>query len=385
MHYPADTFNNHLNAFLSVSTWQEGKNMVEVQGNILLNPQLDDILDSRIWDAVSREEQWQVMNLQISRRILDTCRKRGIESGFQNWLTPTSPNEKNSLYEQYMLLNSNEDRLKFRVNFPEIELDFFHFRSAAIPVNLGLFGDLPYQMNMLKKELDQTNPLDDTFKWAYVRNYLGKMMALSDMPGRVERLEDAVQLWKLVLEVLQTNFVGEGMLWAEVQVNLAMAFTDNRYPGIRFKNFDLALACIDEAFRIYNRKFTPLEWAITQSKLSHLYMEHPSQNLSKAVQHMEAAISVLKYCSDNPLLLAKNMGDLGTYYLAYNSGNIAENIEKAISCFEEALKSFKEQDSIDDMKLLYRNLSDAYRKRVNGSASENLNIARRYLTMASTN
>ena len=371
-----------VDSFLTVQTWQDGKKVVDDNQGSLLSSEALNILENRIWEAIPIDDQWAVLNLQTSKRILEDCKTWGINNGFAKWLEPESEEYISSLHLQFISLESNEEKVKFRINYPELDLFFYSLRSTAIVVNANLFGDFSEQIDIIKYELANVNPLFDTFKWACLQNYAAKLMALSEEEGRVKRLNAAIEIWKLILDILQTNLIGESMLWAEVQVNLAMAYTDNRYPGNRFNNFNIALTCFEEALKVYSLKFTPVEWAITHAQLSRVLFEHPSQDFNGAVRHMKSAIEILSKYSEDPLIIARSEGDLATFYLRSNSGDRSENIENSILHNMNALEVFKRYDEEDHEKSVYRSLADAYGKRILGSPEENKRLCVMYSKMA---
>ena len=380
MSLPTSKYADAVQTFLSVRTWQDGETLVSENRDVFLNPALSQLMLERVPEAVRKEDQWQVANLQISRRILDDCRSKGIHEGFEIWLRPFPSEVRLSLYKQFMDC-STEERVKFRINFPEVEFEVLQTRNAAISMKLYLNStlELSVQVEIIKEELRKVHPLFDTYKWAYLKNYLGKVLALSDAPGRVEHLQTAIQHWSEALEILQPNLIDEGMLWSEIQVNLAMAYTDHRMPGNRPVNFETAEACINEALKYYSPKFTPLEWGTTQLRMAQVYIEHPQRNNQKAIEHMRIALDIMSRYSEDPLQVAKIQSDLGNMYLATRSDNYSDNIEAAIVCLEDALKIFMEHNDLESQRRIYLALSDAYHKRTKGDLKTNQERASRYL------
>jgi tetratricopeptide (TPR) repeat protein len=307
---------------------------------------------------VSREDQWAVMNLQISRHILEDCQSKGIVDGFERWLKPQTSEFSLSLYRRFSVLSSNNERVRFRIQYPEIEIPLTHLRNAAI--NMDLFNssssELSYQLRVLNVKLNATHPLADTYKWAYIKNYIGKVLALRQENRRMQHLQDAIQHWMTTLEILQPNLISEGLLWAEIQVNLAMAFIDSRMPGNRLDNFTMAQSCINKALKIYSRKFTPIKWGTIQLRIAQIYIEHPQQEFLKAVHHMKAALNILSQYSENPLVKAKIEADLGMLYLVSEIGNKDENIDAAIEYLQKSLDVFIRYEDKESQRLVYKNI-----------------------------
>ncbi len=99
-----------------------------------------------------------------------------------------------------------------------------------------------------------------------------------------------------------------------------------------------------------------------------------AENLTKAINCYEAALTV-RTEKDFPQNWALTKNNLGNVYLFLPGGDRAENLTKAINCYEEALTVRTEKDFRQDWAMTKNNLGLAYGNLPGGDRAENLTKA----------
>lgn len=119
----------------------------------------------------------------------------------------------------------------------------------------------------------------------------------------------------------------------------------------------------------------PQAWAMTQSSLGSAYFwlstSNRSENLAKAISCYEAALRVQTE-RDFPADWARTQNNLGNAYFFLLTGNRTENVAKAIGCYEAALRVYTERDFPAGWGSVHHNLGNAYLDRSAGDREENL-------------
>ena len=122
----------------------------------------------------------------------------------------------------------------------------------------------------------------------------------------------------------------------------------------------------------------PLDWAGTQNNLGVAYSnrikEDKAENLEKAIACYQQALLV-RTQSDFPLDWAGTQNNLGVAYSNRIKEDKAENLEKAIACYQQALLVRTQSDFPLDWAMTQNNLGVAYRERIKEDKAENLEKA----------
>jgi tetratricopeptide (TPR) repeat protein len=128
------------------------------------------------------------------------------------------------------------------------------------------------------------------------------------------------------------------------QYNLGNAYSELP-TGDRGENLRRAIACYENALRVYTETEFPYDWASTQHNLGNAYSELPtgdrSENLRRAIACYENALRVYTE-TEFPYNWAMTQNNLGVAlaYLADETGD-ARLLDSARACFEAAARGFE--------------------------------------------
>jgi Uncharacterized protein conserved in bacteria len=191
-------------------------------------------------------------------------------------------------------------------------------------------------------------------------------------------VEIAIAASEKVLELFTRNSFP--ILWAKEQRNLASAYIF-RVRGDKPDNLNRAIRHCENALEIINSDNLPDEWAIIRDILGSAYSElanlggDKSQSIQLAIEHSETA---QKNFSSTAKLEDRlvNLNHLGCLYLNRVTGNQEDNIETAISYFNQGLELITTETYQGYWIMLQGNLANAYRDRIKGKKSENFREAK---------
>ena len=103
-----------------------------------------------------------------------------------------------------------------------------------------------------------------------------------------------------------------------------------------------AIACYEQALRVFTEAEYPQDWATTQDNLGSAFAALPvgdrGENLQRAIACHEAALRVRT--SSDGLAWGTTQNNLGAAYAALPIGDRAANLERAIACYEAALDAY---------------------------------------------
>ncbi|WP_244917965.1 CHAT domain-containing protein [Nostoc linckia] len=132
-------------------------------------------------------------------------------------------------------------------------------------------------------------------------------------------------------------------------------------------------------------KFAKLLWAEIQCNLSLAYSSriygHKHENIEKAISACNEALKIVKR-EDMPEMWASIKNNLARAYLYRIYGEKADNLEQAISLLKAALPIHTRESFPKEWAKLQHNLGEAYFQRVKGDKAENLDKALVYLSSA---
>ncbi len=106
-----------------------------------------------------------------------------------------------------------------------------------------------------------------------------------------------------------------------------------------------------------------------------------AENLNKAIECYQAALRVYTE-SDSPAEWAATQNNLGIAYADLPTGDRGENLRKAIESYQAALRVCTENDYLAEWAATQNNLGNAYRKLPTGDRGENLRRAIEYYQAA---
>ncbi|NCR51381.1 MAG: tetratricopeptide repeat protein [Microcystis aeruginosa S11-01] len=133
--------------------------------------------------------------------------------------------------------------------------------------------------------------------------------------------------------------------------------------------------------RVSNLDASPQDWATTQNALAVAYRNRirgdKAENLEKAIAYYQEALKVRTFDAF-PQDWAETQNNLAGAYNDRIRGDKAENIEKAIAGYTEALKVLTFDAFPQDWAMTQNNLAVAYSDRIRGDKTENIEKAIAY-------
>ncbi|MEI8397003.1 MAG: CHAT domain-containing protein, partial [Rhodospirillaceae bacterium] len=137
----------------------------------------------------------------------------------------------------------------------------------------------------------------------------------------------------------------------------------------------------------YTRETNSEKWAITQNNLGIAYRNRirgeRAENLERAIQAYQEALTV--YTREAfPQDWAMTQNNLGNVYGDRIRGERAENLERAIQAFEAATTVYTRETNSEKWAITQNNLGNAYSDRIRGERAENLERAIRAFEAALT-
>ncbi|NMG23077.1 CHAT domain-containing protein, partial [Brasilonema bromeliae] len=125
--------------------------------------------------------------------------------------------------------------------------------------------------------------------------------------------------------------------WAGTQNNLANAYS-NRIRGEQAENLEVAIACYQDALKVFTFDVFPYEWARTQNNLGLAYHDRirgeRAQNLERALACYQQALKVRTFDAF-PQKYAETLFNIGTVYQEAKQFDLAYTIfESAIATVE---------------------------------------------------
>ena len=201
--------------------------------------------------------------------------------------------------------------------------------------------------------------------------------AYRDLPvgDRAANLQQAIACFEQALRVFTPE--AAPLDYAMTQCNLGTAYAG--FPvGDRAANLQQAIACFEQALRVFTPEAAPLGYATTQNNLGTAYADLPvgdrAANLQQAIACYEQA---LRFFTPEaaPLDYAMTQCNLGTAYRRLPVGDRAANLRQAIACFEQALRVFTPEAAPRGYATTQNNLGNAYRELPVGDRAANLQQA----------
>ena len=133
--------------------------------------------------------------------------------------------------------------------------------------------------------------------------------------------------------------------------------------GDRAANLRQAIACYEQALRIFTPEAAPFDYATTQNNLGAAYLRLPvgdrAANLRQAIACYEQA---LRICTPEaaPLEYATTQDNLGDAYADLPVGDRAANLRQAIACYEQALRFHTPEAAPDGCRRAAYKLGNLY-------------------------
>jgi tetratricopeptide (TPR) repeat protein len=160
-----------------------------------------------------------------------------------------------------------------------------------------------------------------------------------------------------------------------VKINLLIELADVYQEQ---EKYNLAEEIYQKVLNQNRHRLSSQQLAKIQNGLGIIYARSPQGNVADNLENAIACFqSVLKIYTheDYPLDWANTQNNLATAYRQWLRGNRAENLEKAIEHYQAALRVRTETDFPEHWAQTQNSLGIAYRQRIRGNRAENLEKA----------
>ena len=153
---------------------------------------------------------------------------------------------------------------------------------------------------------------------------------------------------------------------AEALNTHGLILSDWELPGDRHTHLRRAIACFEEASRLWSACAQRWDWAITQSNLGRVWNETPGPDrradLWRAVRCYEGALSVLDRTEDGShwAMVHNNLGNVLFTLTAVEPHQKDVHLRRALECYVRALEVHTEADYPRDWALAQSNLAGVY-------------------------
>ncbi|MBX9253078.1 tetratricopeptide repeat protein [Desmonostoc muscorum CCALA 125] len=219
-------------------------------------------------------------------------------------------------------------------------------------------------------------------QWGVCQFMLGNAYHRRIKGEQAENLEQSLSYLHNALQVCNRKQFPE--LWAGIHSNLVITY-GYRIRGDQVENAELAIKAGETAMQVFTRDQDPEQWAQIQNNLGIVYRDacggqsqrlagDKAENLEKAIACYQNALSI-RTREDFPELWAQTQMNLASAYRHRLRGDAAENVEIAIAANQSALQVYTKQAFPTNWAEVHMNLANAYLHRIHGDRSENLEKA----------
>jgi len=214
-----------------------------------------------------------------------------------------------------------------------------------------------------------TNDLDRQYKaCAYCNAAQAARMLKKD-----ENVEQAIGYYNLADNIISKD--ENPSYWATVQNHLGIAYCSLN-TGDPYGNIEKAIEHFNNASTIHTREAYQEQWATLENNLGIAYWKlqgKNADNLDKAIRHFEEALKIRENLSKSGWAETKKY--LGNAYGDLIKGNPSENIEKALDHYKGALEVFTKNDFPSCWATIQSNIGATYCNRIEGSKAKNIKKA----------
>lgn len=218
--------------------------------------------------------------------------------------------------------------------------------------------------------------------WGMCQFMLGNAYHRRIKGEQAENLEQSLSYLHNALKVC--NYEQFPELWAEIYSNLTIVY-GYRIRGDQVENAELAIKAGEAAMQVFTRDQSPEGWGKIQNNLGIVYRDacggqsqrlagDKAENLEKAIACYQNALSI-RTREDFPELWAQTQMNLASAYRHRLRGDAAENVEIAIAANQSALQVYTKAAFPTNWAEVHINLANAYLHRIHGDRSENLEKA----------
>ena len=215
--------------------------------------------------------------------------------------------------------------------------------------------------------------------WGMCQFWLGNVCHRRIKGKQAENLEKSLSYLHNALQFCNREKFPEE--WAEIHSNLVIAY-GYRIRGDQVENAELAIKAGKAAMQVFTRDQSPEGWGKIQNNLGIVYRDacggqshritgDKAENLEKAIACYQNALSI-RTREDLRELWAQTQMNLAS---AYRYSNTAENVEMGIAANQSALQVYTKAAFPTNWAEVHINLANAYLHRIHGDRSENLEKA----------
>ena len=157
------------------------------------------------------------------------------------------------------------------------------------------------------------------------------------MGDRAANLQKAIACFEQALRFRTPE--ADPLDYATTQNNLGVAYAELPV-GDRAANLQKAIACFERALRFWTSKADPFNYALTQHNLGYAYATLPRGTVRPTCEghRLLSGGPPLPHPEADPLDWALTQNNLGNAYRELPAGDRAANLQKAIACYEAALR-----------------------------------------------
>jgi CHAT domain-containing protein/tetratricopeptide (TPR) repeat protein len=228
--------------------------------------------------------------------------------------------------------------------------------------------------------LDVFTPELNPIAYANLQNNLGDAYYELRAGNRVENLARAIHGYEEALRYwILDNALSDGARtqYATAKLNLGVAYVE--FPaGDRARNLYQAIACFNDASRVWTPATHPEDYVLLQQNLGNVYRALPAgvrgENLEQAIAAYRRALRLLTRDS-SPDDYVTIQTSLGEAYADLHNGNRDQNLRDAIACFKEVLTIRTADASPRDYSATQNLLGVALTQLPSGDRAENLTQA----------
>lgn len=387
---PQKDLSRRFEKFFNAESWDEARNIVKSSPD-LLGKEADRLIAGLMEDYREVEELVEI--LEEKRRLLERCRRDGIDSAFAPYLAVAAerpaPEENPADLEQLLdMLDRPEsksdpagriDSCRRALQLAQGEEDGRTRAWLRYELATGLLENLDERepatveeaIRLYEQVAAQVYPRQEPEVWAAIHNNLGYAYLNCTLGKPRRNIEKSIQYLEETLRFCRSQSLPRQR--AETLHNLALAYSE-RMEGKRADNLEQAIQCCRKALRTSTRKTAPVQWAKVMNTLGAAYLDRVegerAENLEQALKCFRKSLQVRRR-ETRPTDWAESANNMAVACIQRIRGDRAENLEQALLRLHEVLQVRTRQSRPLDWAKTLTNLGNAYEQRILGDWAEN--------------
>lgn len=212
---------------------------------------------------------------------------------------------------------------------------------------------------------------------SFNRSYLSTVVSILQQLGTAHRSRQEFEMAEIYL-VKALNIIKENSPLSSAKTNLWIGLADVYREQ---RKYDLAAELCEQVLNLDRSGgylLSLVQWIEVNNILGLVYTNNPqgnlADNLEKAIGCFESVLTSSIY-EDFPQDWAMTQNNLANAYRVRIKGDRGDNIERAISCYMAALTVFTIDNFPQNWAMIQSNLAIAYIERIEGSRRENIERA----------